>query len=503
MRPASALLFPLAAMAVFVPHAPLFHLPYFWDEIGYYIPAALDFFERGLLVPRSTPPNVHPPGLTLWLALVWRTAGCSIAATRCGMLLLASGAVVVVYLLARELTRSASRAAAPLAVLFLLLSPLFFTQAMLAQIDLPALLLFSLALLLFLKERIRAAALACGALVLVRETGVVAPLVFALWLAAERRRREALLFLVPAALLGAWLAGLHLATREWFGDDEFTRFNVLFPLHPVRLPAALARRISFLLIENFHWVGTAAIGWAVARTRLFDTRAWRVTLVTAAAMALAVTVFGGAALERYLLPVLPVFYIAAAAALATRGRVWAAAGAPLLAAGLLVSHFAGPPLLPAPFENNLAMVDLVRLHQSAAAYLDRQHRGGAIVTAWPLSDALRRPEFGYVTRRLPVKGLPDFSPSSLARVEAAGAEWFVLYSRDREPPLSLSRLRWARALRRAYWNWEPPVSGSDLETRLNLRRVARWERGGLWAEVYRPLSGRVTILKPDSESVTR
>src|SRR5712691_9915312 len=43
------------------------HLPYlkllFWDELGQFIPAALDLYHDGAWVPHSTLPNVHPPGL--------------------------------------------------------------------------------------------------------------------------------------------------------------------------------------------------------------------------------------------------------------------------------------------------------------------------------------------------------------------------------------------------------------------------------------------------------
>ena len=83
----------------------------------------------------------------------------------------------------------------------LLLSPLFFAQSMLAQLDAPAMLFTALALLLFLQNHLRASAAVCVALVLVKETGAVVPAVFALWLARERRWRDAAWFLaaVPCA----------------------------------------------------------------------------------------------------------------------------------------------------------------------------------------------------------------------------------------------------------------------------------------------------------------
>jgi len=37
-------LFVLFAVVLIALHAPLLQLPYFWDEAGYYIPAARDLF---------------------------------------------------------------------------------------------------------------------------------------------------------------------------------------------------------------------------------------------------------------------------------------------------------------------------------------------------------------------------------------------------------------------------------------------------------------------------
>ena len=58
----------LFAVVLIALHAPLLRLPYFWDEAGYYIPAARDLFS-GSLIPYSTPSNAHPPLVMAWIAL--------------------------------------------------------------------------------------------------------------------------------------------------------------------------------------------------------------------------------------------------------------------------------------------------------------------------------------------------------------------------------------------------------------------------------------------------
>ena len=207
-----------------------------------------------------------------YLAAFWTVAGYSVVATRIAMLLVASAAVLVAFLLAIELCRNVRGAPAFMAVFLLCVSPLFFAQAMLAQLDMPAMLFTCLALLLFLQDKIRLAALTCTALVLVKETGLLVPLLFAAWLFYEKRRREAAWFLLPVGALAAWLAVLAHATGHLFGNSEFTRYNLYYPFHPVRFLFALGRRLYYLFFQDFHWIGTVAILLAVAPRHLRDAR---------------------------------------------------------------------------------------------------------------------------------------------------------------------------------------------------------------------------------------
>src|SRR5215475_12318958 len=75
---------------LFLTHAPLLRLPYFWDEAGYFIPAARDLLLTGSLVPHSTLSNAHPPLLMMWLVFWWKFSAFTPAVTRFAMLLVAS-----------------------------------------------------------------------------------------------------------------------------------------------------------------------------------------------------------------------------------------------------------------------------------------------------------------------------------------------------------------------------------------------------------------------------
>lgn len=466
-------------LALAAAHMGMLRLPLHWDELGHFVPSALDLYREGAWVPRSVPPNVHPPGLAAYLAAVWAVFGYSIAATRAAMLAVAAVALCAAWLLAGELCRGARGSAAAL----LLVSPVFFAQAVMAHLDVAAMLFTSLALVWFLRERPAPAALACAALVMIRETGAVVPLVFACVLAWDGRRRDAALFVLPLLPLAAWLAVLEHQTGHLFGNAGFTEYNVFYPLHPVRLAAAVARRLHYLLVADFHWVGTAALAAAWRRGRFADRR-WRTAGALLVAHTAAVTLAGGAVLERYLLPVLPVLYAAMAAAIAElKGRVRYAAAAALLA-GLMAGNFRNPPY-PHPPENNLAWMDYVRVQREAAAFVEARYGQARIAAAWPFSAALARPEAGYVARPLAAEELPDYRPATLDAVDWEETPVLALFAQVPETAAGLHRSETVRRVWRRYWRWEPDLTPAQLRARLpSLKPAGRWSRGGYWVEIY-------------------
>ncbi len=470
-----------AALFVFFSHLPFRNLPFYWDELGQFVPAALDIFRTGAWIPRSTVPNVHPPGVMAYLAAVWSVAGYSIAATRLAMLALAAAGAVITLSLGFRMGLSAG--AACVAAGFLCISPLYFAQSMMAQLDMPAMVFLALALLLFLRDRMAAAALASTVLVLVKETGLVAPAVFGAWLWFEGRRREALWFLLPLAPLVIWLIALRGGTGHLFGNAAFTQYNLWYPLHPVRLALALLRRGYYLFAGTGHWIGAIAVILALRKSDLFHTRAWRIAGSLAAVHVLLVSVLGGAVLERYLVPVLPILYIAFAAALWQFAARWRLIAATALAAALIAANFVNP-LYPFPLENNLAFTSFVALQAEAAEYLENHVSDAPIATMFPLSNALRRPEFGYVRRPLRVREIYDFSAANVAPLAREDVAVLVLYSVAWDPLNLMQNPRWTAFLRR-YYGYSPPVGADEVRVLMDAHLVARWTRRGQWIEVYR------------------
>ena len=69
------MIFPVVFAALYASHFALLRVPYYWDEAGYYIPAAWDFFRTGSLIPITTLTNAHPPLPSIYLALWWKFSG--------------------------------------------------------------------------------------------------------------------------------------------------------------------------------------------------------------------------------------------------------------------------------------------------------------------------------------------------------------------------------------------------------------------------------------------
>jgi 4-amino-4-deoxy-L-arabinose transferase-like glycosyltransferase len=480
--------FAVIAAVVFLTHAPLIRLPFYWDELGQFIPASLDLFQTGSWVPYTTVPNIHPPGLMAYLAGFWSITGYSIPATRAAMLLMASVGAFFTFLLAIELGKDVTGFPAFTALLFLTLSPLFVAQSMMAQLDMPAMVFTALAFLLFVNGRLRSAALACVALTMMKETGTVVAAAFGLWLLIERRWKESLFFAAPLLPLGVWLVVLHKATGHWAGNAAFEQYNAVYNLNPARFTLALVRRLYYLFIGSGHWIGTAALIYAWKQTNIFRTRSWKVIGIFAAAHVIVVSAFGGAVLERYLMPLLPLLYIAFAVGLAACPMKWRLTGTLTLFPLLIAANFLNP-LYPFPWENNLAFATFVSLDEKAVDFLENSYPGGTVATMFPLAGALRRPDFGYCTQPMRVRDMEDFSVKSIGALKKDMPDALAVYSTTWDP-LHVLDNRLIGGMLTRFYGYEPQATREQILSVLHMHPVTRWQSRGQWVEIFESEAAR-------------
>jgi len=480
-------------------HYPLLRLPYFWDEAGYYIPAALDFYRSWLLIPESTLPTGHTPLVMVYLGLVWRVCGFSPLVTRAAMILVAAATVVAVYALAR---RVAAREAAIWSAVLLALSPMFFAQSSLVYLDLPAALFTALAVLALLEGRMLMFAAAASLAVLTKETAVVLlPVAWVfVWRAAGRRRavplRDWVALATPLVPLAAWTLYYHHVTGFWTGNAEYLQYNLYSTLDPGRVFWSLLRRLYEVFIGGFNWllVGGAALGlW---RGRVKDGHRGTETqrhlgnlfsLVGGLAVMylLMLSLVGGAILPRYLLPIVPLFFLVSVVLVWRLGRVFARVICGTALVCFLAAWFINPPY-PFPYEDNLSYADFIRLHQQAAQFLESRSANERILTAWPATDELARPFLGYVRKPLRVVALPGFTAGEFNGVPAESFDVLYLYSRKYEPPENwLVRFPYFQKVQERYFDYAPQTADETLVARYGLRLLARFERRGQWVRIFR------------------
>jgi hypothetical protein len=83
-----------------------------------------------------------------------------------------------------------------------------------------------------------------------------------------------------------------------------------------------------------------------------------------------------------------------------------------------------------PWEENLAYADFARLHRDAARFLAEKYPGARVLTAWPATDELRNPYYGYTPRALDVVPVESFKREDLEPAAARREDFDValLYS---------------------------------------------------------------------------
>jgi 4-amino-4-deoxy-L-arabinose transferase-like glycosyltransferase len=492
-------------------HYPLLRLPYFWDEAGYYIPAALDFYRSWLLIPESTLPTGHTPLVMVYLGLLWRVFGFSSLVTRAAMILVAAATVVALYALAR---RVAARETAIWSAVLLALSPMFFAQSSLVYLDLPAALFTTLAVLALLEGRMLMFAAAASLAVLTKETAVVLlPVAWVfVWRSAGGRRavplRDWVALAMPLVPLAAWTLYYHHVTGFWTGNAEYLQYNLYSTLGPGRVFWSLLRRLYEVFVGGFNWllVAGAAVGvwrwrgsppWAGTKARPYRSESHGATeaqrhfgnlLFLAVGLGvvylLMLSLVGGAILPRYLLPIFPIFFLVATVLVWRLPKIVAHSLCGATLACFVAAWFINPPY-PFPYEDNLSYADFIRLHQQAAQFLESRSANERILTAWPATDELARPFLGYVRKPLRVVPLPGFTAGEFNGVPAESFEVLYLYSRKYEPPENwLVRFPYFQKVQERYFDYAPQTPDETLVARYGLRLLARFERRGQWVRIY-------------------
>jgi 4-amino-4-deoxy-L-arabinose transferase-like glycosyltransferase len=424
--PAPVLFLLLFAMVV-LSHLTLLHLPYFWDEGGYYIPAALDFYHTGQLVPHFT--NAHPPLPNILLGTLWHIVGLHIVATRLLVCGFAAAGLLAIFRLTQRLLDATS------AIIVTLLTgvyPIWFAQSSLAHADIFAAAFTLWAFALYLPaqgsetdRRYLSVAALFSLAALSKETSIIEPAALA---ALEvvfflRDRRSSLLrqrhlgwiaaLCFPALPLMAWFAYHHHVVGFTFGNPEYLRYNATANLTAAHILQALRYRFLHLFWQRNIWM---PILFALACLFLPRRNDAPASLAPSSRYAIAVlvvanwfafSVLGGALLTRYLLPIYPLILIVCVDLWRTHTRRWLIF-ATATAVAFISALWLNPPTSFAP-EDNLTYRDMIVVHQEAIDFVAQHYPNATVLTAWPVAADVFRPELGYVSRPIKAISIEDFT----------------------------------------------------------------------------------------------
>ena len=515
-----ALVFVAIFGAVFLLHVPLLQLPYFWDEAGYYVPAARDLLLTGSLIPHTSPSNAHPPLVMAWIALWWKCVGYAPLVTRSAMLVVAAFSLLGVFRLAQ---RVANTEVAIASTLCTALYPVFFAQSSLAQVDLAAAGLTFWALCAYHEDRPVATAVWFSLAVLAKETAILAPAALVGWEILRRvvparfvaqsgndhvgtaapgcpversstaTARRTVSLLIPLLPLILWYAYHYSRTGYVFGNPEFFRYNVAATLSPLRFLLALLARLWQVFAYMHLWVLALGMLLAMLLPPVKDGDAERprisipvqmIFLVVVAAYVVVMAIIGGAVLARYMLTAVPLVIIVGVSTLRRRLRYWPAAVA-VVGCAFIAGWFWNPPYGFSP-EDNLAYRDFIVLHQDAERFLEARYPMAHVLTAWPASDELRSPWLGYVTRPMQVVRIEDFSLDEVLSAAdfRKNFEVALVFSTKYEPahPLLDGWKTW-EGLKHRFFGFHrdlPPAAAAQI---LGGHIVFSEERKGQWIAV--------------------
>jgi 4-amino-4-deoxy-L-arabinose transferase-like glycosyltransferase len=503
------MLFPLFFAAVYLSHLTLLRLPYFWDEGGYYIPAAWDFFRTGSLIPQTTITNAHPPLPSILLAAWWHLSGFVVSGTRTLVCIVSASALLGVYKLTRTL---AGATAAAVVTVLTAIYPIWFAQSTLAHADIFAA-AFTLWGLAFYFDRDDAnrstarnqilAAVMFSLSVLSKETAIITPAALALWEAilflqsrAANKRQSlgwmaALLF--PIAPLVAWYAYHYHRTGFIFGNPEFLRYNATANLSFYRIALCLWHRFLHLTMHMNMFVPViatvAVILIPIASTtapQAIRKSALKAIAVILLANWIAFSILGGALLTRYLLPMYPLVLLLCVSIWRRHLHQWWLIAA-LSAAAFLSGIWINPPYAFAP-EDNLTYRDMIVLHQQAVHLIEHNYPQATVLTAWPATSELGRPEIGYTHHSIKTVSIPNFSLEQLQKAAADPGAYdtaFIFSTKWEPPPGKINLGKPNESEDTKFFDFHHDMHPAPAAALLHGEVVWQAHRKGEWATVLR------------------
>jgi hypothetical protein len=157
------------------------------------------------------------------------------------------------------------------------------------------------------------------------------------------------------------------------------------------------------------------------------------------------------------------------------------------ATAFAVGLFVNPPYGFAP-EDNLAYAHVIRLHEAAVAQLNKRYSGATVLSAWPMTDELTRPELGYLKHPYDVFPIENFSEPEIQRAAEEPSKFSaaLVFSTKYDPPHPLLSLgRKSQALDEQYFGLHHDLPPAQIARELGGELVWQKEDQGQWVALIR------------------
>ncbi len=433
-------------LLVFITKLPVLHLPYHWDALGFTFTRSFYLYQH-TLNPFSLPWNSgHPPLFYYLLTLSWKIFSPSPRVSRLLLVLFSFVGIYFTYLLGKE---SLGRRGGIFPALLLYLSPLYFAQSGILNLDLP-LTTFALMTFYFWKKKKKIPFLLSSIfMVFTKETGALVLLSLFLVSLVEKRKiftQDSFLTFFPLSLLSLWYL-LNWSQTGWFlyppqlsyqrrwllgkafyfslwertGNLFSQHYHFLlssflllsfFPFQRIRkdknpFPRIIlwgASSLFLYLLFKFSFLFPLFLVWIIYAFK--EGKGQNLSYLVLLLVNLIFYSLFSPFLPRYMLLLYPFYFLLSFESL----KEWFPqrrhqALFSLLLAVLFIFHWWGERNPEgegsgALLESNLEYIDMVRTHQEACQFIEENFPQAVILTDWPQVIELSFPYAGYVNSPL-------------------------------------------------------------------------------------------------------
>jgi hypothetical protein len=396
----------LLAIALFIivaiAKANIINMPYYWDELGAYISPTHWLANDSLLkaLPGFHPPYMffgHPFASYLTLATLYKIFGESIFVSHVFIILVSYFGILYTYLLGKYLQ---NRSVGIIAALLLFCSPLYFAQSGMVNGDVIISTLGAITIYYFLKKNYRLYLISGILLVLTKESSaaiIVAILIYLYIESNERREllKVLLMYSIPLLFLLIFFAIQKLTTgmllpNPYFNNNSFIQLNIIDILSKLKLVSEW----TFIAQYRYILLIILCVNIIVNRRRAYKKQYLLFMIVIIFFVAAFTGIFF---LPRYIIPILPYFYIMSASSIVMlfaykKIYILVTIITMITFIGILHGHddWSGS------HENDMQYTDVVLTHKDACNYIEDNFPSKRVLTSWPLTTELREPFLGYV-----------------------------------------------------------------------------------------------------------